>query len=155
MFFDWLQTEYEEVQNLLAYGMKEKGETDWGNEFTVEELMDYVENFYNYYEEELEDIDSLLLDLDLDDFNDSWMDVLYNESPNLYDNYPPANHEDQDALNLSYNTSYAKNDYYEMEGNHYEFIRWCVGKSLDEDFIDEDGETVQLIVRDFFQKNER
>jgi hypothetical protein len=153
MFFEWLISEYEEVQNLLAHGMKEKGENDWGNSFTPEELVDYVDNFYNYYEDELEDIDSFLPELDLDEFRDSWSEMEYGEGMNLYDSYPPSS-EQLDPLNLSYNTDYADDDFYDMTSNHATFIGWCedeMGMYV-EAFTDMADEDINFIVRDFFQK---
>ncbi len=67
--------------------------------------------------------------------------------------------QDNEFLNLSYNTSYAKNDFDTMQNNHYDFLEYIreeaavLGEYVGYDAVDqfeEDPRDVHFAVRDYF-----
>ena len=158
MFWDWVREEWEEIEQVLRYGYEQDGDDveEYLTSQDAEELLHDYENFYQYYEDVIQDelgIDPA--DIDPEKLNDEWMERRMDGEPSLYDDYPPNFEEEEpkSPLNLNYNTDYAESSYYSMTDNHSDFIQWCTTMNLDEDFIDESGDTASLLVRDFFNKH--
>ena len=150
----------------LAYKAYEKNQS-------MEDIMDsgnmkgdsFIDRFqtsvFRLPEEDKETIED-----NMDELYDLWQDYKYDNELNLMDLKASQTHFKQDGndeyLDLSYNTSYAKDHFYAMQSNHYDFLDYIreeaavLGEYVGYDAVDqfeEDPSDVHFTVRRYF--NER
>ena len=109
--------------------------------------------------------DKEMIEDNMDELYDLWQDYKYDNELNLMDLKTPRMHFRQggndEYLDLSYNTSYAKDDFYAMQRNHYDFLDYIreeaavLGEYVGIDAVDqfeEDPADVHFAVRNYFNE---